>query len=157
MHGFFKTRGYRARQIDRQSQSERNERIPLTITIYPHNLVVNSIILKNFKLLQKDPETGTIFFSTSTAIPFKLDRNIGNFLVRSVLKTGDQPGSFKCARVRCKTRPLIDNVHKNFRTQAVIKIADRFTCTSANERSLFVRLIYSCFPRHHAPTNSVTL
>ena len=47
-------------------------------TFHPHNHAVKSIILKNFKLLQNDSETGTIF-SQPPLISFKRDKNIGNF------------------------------------------------------------------------------
>ena len=95
---FFDKRGYpasvvevghhRAQQIDRQSalqtsQKENSNRIPFTLTFHPHNHAVKSIILKNFKLLQNDPDTGRIF-SQSPLISFKRDKNIGNFLVRKV-------------------------------------------------------------------------
>ena len=55
-----------AQQIDRQSalqtsQRGNNERIPFTLTFHPHNHAVKSIILKNVKLLQNDPDTGRIF------------------------------------------------------------------------------------------------
>ena len=63
-----------------------NDRIPFTLNFYPHNYAVKSIILNNFKLLQKDPETGKIF-SQLPLISFKRDKNVGNFLVRSELKT----------------------------------------------------------------------
>ena len=56
---------------------------------HPHNHAVKSIILKNFKLLQNDSETGTIF-SQPPLISFKRDKNIGNFLVRSSFQTYDQ-------------------------------------------------------------------
>ena len=46
-----------------------------------HNQAVKSIILKNFKLLQNDPDTGRIF-SQRPLISFKRDKNIGNLLVR---------------------------------------------------------------------------
>jgi len=76
MCNFFNKRGYpasvvqaghhHAQQIDRQlalqtPQRENNERIPFTLTFHPHNHTVKSIILKNFKLLQNDPDTGRIF------------------------------------------------------------------------------------------------
>ena len=108
---FFKKRGYpdsvvntgqhRAQQIDQQSalqtsQEEKNERMPFTLTYHPHNLAAKNIILKKFKLLQNDNETGRIF-SQPPLISFKRDKNIGNFLVRSVLKSDDQRGTFKCA------------------------------------------------------------
>ena len=97
---------HHAQQIDRQSalqtsQKENNNRIPFTLIFHPHNHAVKSIILKNFKLLQNDPDTGRIF-SQPPLISFKRDKNIGNFLVRSAFQTSDQPGTFKCARARCK-------------------------------------------------------
>ena len=64
---FFDKRGYpvsvvqavhhRAQQIDWQSalqsaEKENTDRIPFTLTFYPHKHAVKSIILKNFKLLQ---------------------------------------------------------------------------------------------------------
>ena len=101
---FFGKRGYpapvveaghhRAQQIDRQSalqtsQKENNNRIPFALTFHPHNHAVKSIILKNFKLLQNDPDTGRIF-SQPPLISFKRDKNIANFLVRSAFQTSEQ-------------------------------------------------------------------
>ena len=143
---FFDKRGYpvsvvqaghhRAQQIDRQSalqtaEKENTDRIPFTLTFHPHNHAVKSIILKNFKLLQNDSETGTIF-SQPPLISFKRDKNIGNFLVRSSFQTSDQSGTFKCARSRCKNWPFIHNVEKISEPKRSIKISDHFTCTSAN-------------------------
>ena len=98
------------------------------------NHAVKSIILKNFKLLQNDPNTGRIF-SQPPLISFKRDKNIGNFLVRSVFQTSDQPGTlrtFKCARARCKTCPFIRNVEKISGPKRSIKIIDHFTCTKCH-------------------------
>ena len=138
MCNFFNKRGYpasvvqvghhRAQQIDRQSalqrsQRENNDRIPFTLTFHPHKHAVKSIILKNFKLLQNDPDTGRIF-SQPSLISFKRVKNIGNVLVRSVFQTSDQPGTFKCARARCKTCPFIRNVEKISGPKRSIKITD---------------------------------
>ena len=143
---FFEKRGYpvsvvkaghhRAQQFDRQSslqtsQKDKNDRIPFTLTFHPHNHAVKSIILSNFKLLQNDPETGRIF-SQPPLISFKRDKNVGNFLVRSALKTNEQPGTFKCARSRCNTCRFIVNTSKISGPKRSVKITDRFTCTSAN-------------------------
>jgi len=55
---------HRVQTIDRQSalqksQRENIDRIPFTLTFHPpHNHEVKSIILKNFKLLQNDLDTG---------------------------------------------------------------------------------------------------
>ena len=115
MCNFFNKRGYpasvvqaghhRTQQIDRQSalqtsQRDNNDRIPFTLTFHPHNHAVKSIILKHFKLLQNDPDTGRIF-SQPPLISFELDKSMGNILVRSVFQTSDQLGTFKCARARC--------------------------------------------------------
>ena len=100
----------------------------LTIHI---NLAFKNIILKNLKLLQNDNETGR-FFSQPPLISFKRDKNIGNFLVRIVLKSDDQPGTFKCGCKRCNTCPFIHDADKITGPKRSIKITDRFTCTSAN-------------------------
>ena len=86
------------------------------LTFHSHNHSVKSIIHKSFKLLQNDPETGTIF-SQPPPISFKRDKTIGNFLVRSSFQTNDQPGTFKCASARCKTCP--SQREQNIETQAI--------------------------------------
>ena len=58
---------------------------PFTLTTTQLNLS----FLKNFKLLQNDSETGTIF-SQPPLISFKRGKNIGNFLVGSSFQTNDQ-------------------------------------------------------------------
>jgi len=98
MCNFFDKRGYptsvvqaghhRAQQIDLQSaiqtsQRENNERIPFTLTFHPHNHAKKSIILKNLKLLQNDPDTGRIFSQPPLI----------SLLVRSVFQTNEQPGT----------------------------------------------------------------
>ena len=115
---FFEKRGYpasviqaahhRAQQILQTSQKEKNDRIPFPVTFHLHNNPVKAIILNNFKILQNDPETGAIF-SRPPLISFKRDKNVGNFLVRSTFKTIEKPGTFKCARSRCKTCPFLQN------------------------------------------------
>ena len=123
------------KSIDRQHYKRPRRRtrtaFHLLLHFYPHNHAVKSIILKNFKLLQNDSETGTIF-SQPPLISFKRDKNIGNFLVRSSFQTNDQSGTFKCARSRCKTCPFIHNVEKLSGPKRSIKMIDHFTCTSAN-------------------------
>ena len=52
--------------------------------------------------------------------------------VRSTFKTIEKPGTFKCARSRCKTCPFVQNADKISGPKRSVKITDRFTCTSAN-------------------------
>ena len=88
-----------------------------TIEFHPrsHSILtitrLNPSVLKNFKLLQNDPETNRIFLQPPL-ISFKRDKNIGNFLVRSAFLTNDQPGTVKCARARCKICPFIRNAER---------------------------------------------
>jgi len=63
-----------------------------------------NIILKNFNLLQNDYETGRIF-SQPPLVSFKRNKNIWNFLVRSVLKSDEI--------IRCK-----DHLDKQQRGEA---------------------------------------
>lgn len=51
---------------------------------YPQNLAVENVILKNFKILRKDPKTKHIFpLPPLTVFHLQRDKNIGNSLVRS--------------------------------------------------------------------------
>ena len=52
--------------------------------------------------------------------------------VRSVLKSDDQPGTFKCTCTQCNTCPFIHNADKISGPRRWTKITDRFTGTSAN-------------------------
>ena len=61
------------------SESKSEDRIPLTITYHPNNLRVKDVIFKNFKLLQSDPDTATIF-EKPPLVSFKRDKNLSNFL-----------------------------------------------------------------------------
>jgi len=65
-------------------------------------------------------------------ISFKRDKNMKNVLVRSVLKSDDQLGTFKCAWKRRNTCPVIHNADKITGPKRSIKITNRFSCTSAN-------------------------
>ena len=62
---------HRVQQIDRQSalqtaQMKNTDRIPFTLTFYPYNHSVKSIILNNFKWLQNDSETISTTVSLAT-------------------------------------------------------------------------------------------
>ena len=143
---FFKARGYpdpvihnskhRAQSVHPQSAplSSHNKlegRIPLTLTFHPHNISVKNIILKNFKLLQHDPTTAEIF-AQPLLISYRRDKNLSNFLVKSTLKSDHQPGTFKCARVRCRTCPFISNANKISGPKRTVAITDHFSCISTN-------------------------
>ena len=123
MRNFFAERNYpnsvvtdalgRVHNISREtalktSESKSEDRIPLTITYHPNNLRVRDIILKNFKLLQSDADTATIF-EKPPLVSFKRDKSLRNSLVKGSLSTELEPGTFKCSRKRCNTCPFITN------------------------------------------------
>ena len=91
--------------------------------IPPNNLIDSHQYKRHKKLL--------IILNYSKTIP-RLVQSFCNFLVRSALKTNEQPGIFKCARSRCKTCLFIVNTSKISGPKRPVKITDRFTCTSAN-------------------------
>ena len=143
---FFKTHGYSnpvvhnrkhlAQSVHLQSAplSSHNKlegRIPLTLTFHPHNISVKNIILKNFKLLQHDPTTAAILVQP-LLFSYKRDKNLSNFLVKSTLKSDHQPGTFKCARVRCRTCPFISNANKISGPKRTVAITDHFSWISTN-------------------------
>ena len=94
--------------------------------------VKNSIPISQFLRRRRLCSDVSDIFPTNHLVSFKRAKNIGNFLVRSVLKSDDQPGTFKCARKRCNTCPFIHDADKITGPKRSIKITDRFTCTSAN-------------------------
>ena len=104
---------------------------PFNSNISPSYHAVSYILPKNFKLLRNDSGTDTIF-SQPPLNSFTRDKNLGSFLVRSTFQTNDQPGTFKCALLRCKLFPFIHNVDKISGPKRSIEITDHFTCTSAN-------------------------
>ena len=137
---FFKARGYPDPVIHNSKQSVHPQsaplsshnklegRITLTLTFHPHNISVKNIILKNFKLLQHDPTTAEIF-AQPLLISYKRDKNLSNFLDKSTLKSDHQPGTFKCALVRC---PFISNAIKISGPKRTVAITDHFSCISTN-------------------------
>ena len=99
MSNFFSERGYpdsilskalnRVQNVNRESAlepsaSDNEERIPFTLTFHPNNLAARNVVLRNFKILQSDPETAPIF-PNPPLVSFKRDRNLRNSLVRSSL------------------------------------------------------------------------
>ena len=80
----------------------------------------------HLKLLQHDPTTAEIF-EQPLLISYKRDKNLSNFLVKSTLKSDHQPGTFKYARVRCRTCPFISNANNNL-SELSVTISDHLTC-----------------------------
>ena len=122
--------GYGVPSKDRMARGRRPSGILYILRNLNYILLVLNYIMKAVLVLPR--VTSGRIFSQPPLVSFKRDKNIGNFLVRSVLKSDDQPGTFKCARKRYNTCPFIHNADKITGPKRSIKITDRFTCTSAN-------------------------
>ena len=96
------------------------------------NNIHKDVKCSQFKCPYCKYQRSIFFFSQPPLISLKRDKNVGNFLVRSALKTSEQPGTFKCARSRCKTCLFIVNTSKISGPKRSVKITYRFTYTSAN-------------------------
>ena len=108
-----------------------NNRTPFTITYHPLNNAIKPIINRNFNFLASDPETSNIF-SERPLFSFKRDRNIRNFLVRGVLPTNKEPGTFCCSRKRCNTCPYIVSRTSVTGPKSSYSISDHFDCITSN-------------------------
>ena len=143
---FFPERGYpdsilskalnRVQNVNRESAlepsaSDNKERINFTLTFHPNNLAARNVVLRNFKILQSDPETAPIF-PNPPLVSFKRDRNLRNSLVRSSLPSNLEPGTFNCSRKVCNTCPFINSKTHIRGPNGSYQVNDHFDCTTSN-------------------------
>ena len=102
-----------------------------TLTFHPNNLAARNAVLRNFKILQSDPETAPIF-PNPPLVSFKRDRNLRNSLVRSSLPSNLEPGTFNCSRKVCNTCPFINSKTHIRRPNGSYQVNDHFDCTTSN-------------------------
>ena len=114
-----------------QAASDNEERIPFTLTFHPNNLAARNVVLRNFKILQSDPETAPIF-PNPPLVSFKRDRNLRNSLVRSSLPPNLEPGTFNCSRKVCNTCPFINSKTHIRGPNGSYQVNDHFDCTTSN-------------------------
>ena len=146
MSNFFSERGYpdsilskalnRVQNVKRESAlepsaSDNEERIPFTLTFHPNNLADRNVVLRNFKILQSDPETAPIF-PNPPLVSFKRNRNLRNSLVRSSLPSNLEPGTFNCSRKVCNTCPFINSKTHIRGPNGSYQVNDHFDCTTSN-------------------------
>ena len=146
MSNFFSERGYpdsilskalnRVQNVNRESAlepsaSDNEERIPFTLTFHPNNLAARNVVLRNFEILQSDPETAPIS-PNPPLVSFKRDRNLRNSLVRSSLPSNLEPGTFNCSRKVCNTCPFINSKTHIRGPNGSYQVNDHFDCTTSN-------------------------
>ena len=91
------------------------------------------ISLEIWEILLHWPDTGSHLSQRLIVVTFSIFRSEVECCYNwTLLFDVVQPGTFKCARTRYKTCPLIRNVEKISGPKRSIKITDHFTCSSAN-------------------------
>ena len=146
MRSFFLNRNYPAHVIDnairKVSTIDRatalapntrtsNNRIPFTLTYHPLNNSIKPIVNRNFSLLESDSVTSNIF-NDRPLFSFKRDRNLRSFLVKGVLRSANEPGTFRCSRKICYTCPHIISHTFIAGPKSSLRITDHFNCTTSN-------------------------
>ena len=108
-----------------------NDRIPFTLTYHPINSSIKPIINRNYFLLTSETNTSHIF-NDRPLFSNKRDRNLRSFLVKGVLHSNNDPGTFRCSRKRCNTCPYIVSHTSIVGPNSSLKITDHFDCTTSN-------------------------
>ena len=142
MSNFFSERGYpvnilsksisRVQNVNRESAlkpsaSNNEQRIPF----HPNNLVARKAVLRNFKVLQSDPETAPIF-PNLLLVSFKRDWNLRNSLVRSSLPSSLEPRTCNCSLKRWNTCPFCNSKTHIQEPKGSYQVKDHFDCITSN-------------------------
>ena len=115
------------------SSTPRLNQTPLVLTHHPFNFSIRDVILKNFHVLQNDPQTSSIF-SDNPLVSFRHNKNICDTLVHSSLQTNcsEPNGSFPCGIGHCKTCSFTDSGTIISAPTSQFFIRHHFTCLSSN-------------------------
>ena len=117
---------------DPVSSTPRINQTTLVLTHHPFNFSIRDVILKNFHILQNDPQTSSIF-SDNPLVSFR-HKNIRDTLVHSSLQTNcsEPNGTFPCAIGQCKTCSFTDSGTVISAPKSQFFIRHHFTCLSSN-------------------------
>jgi hypothetical protein len=113
--------------------SKTDDRPILVITFHPHNLPVKNILLKNFHLLQSDPQLRDIF-PLPPLVAFKRAPNLKDLLISSQLRSTYQhpPGTHPCGKRGCVCCTHIANTTTFTGPTQQFTVRSSFTCLSTN-------------------------
>ena len=103
-------------------------RIPFTLTYFPIN-TTNTIVIILYSLLKTNTSQ---IFNGRTPLSNKRDRNLRSFLVKGVLPSKYDPGTFRCSRKVCNTCPYILSHTSIVGPNSSLRITDHFECTTSN-------------------------
>ena len=119
----------------RRKDRSHNERPVLSLTYHPHNIPVKNVLMKNFHILQADPDLRDIF-PAPPLVAYKRDTNLGDLLVHSRLlcSTGNDttPGTHPCGLSRCKVCRHVSPATVIRGPKGNFTVRRRFTCQSAD-------------------------
>ena len=154
MAGFFTSQGYPAdcvsnglqkarnvprlealgRQQDRTTRPK-NERPVLSITYHPHNIPIKNILVKNFHILQSDPDLKDLF-PEPPLVAYKRDTSLRDHLVHSRLlshpRNDTSPGTHPCGLTKCKICRHVSPASNIRGPKGDFKISRNFTCQSTD-------------------------
>ena len=118
---------------DPVSSTPRLNQTPLVLTHHLFNFSIRDVILKNFHILQNDPQTSSIF-SDNPLASFRHNKNIRDTLVHSSLQTNcsEPNGTFPCGIGQCKTCSFTDSGTVISAPTSQFFIRHHFTCLSSN-------------------------
>ena len=123
-----------------QPQTMKNEFLSHLLSTLS-NLAARNVVLRNFKILQSDPETAPIFPYSATG-PVH-DRNLQNSLIRSSLPSNLEPGTFNYSRKRCNTCPSINSKTHVKGPKVSYQVNDHLTFQLHNLKISFIASLYS--------------
>jgi hypothetical protein len=122
---------------EKEDKNGNDERPVLTITFHPHNIAVKNTLLKNFHILQADPELREIF-PAPPLVAYKRDTNLRDHLVHARLPplvsspSDNTPGTHPCHLPKCKICWCINPTTTIRGPKSTFTVRRRFTCQSTD-------------------------
>ena len=113
-----------------KNQNKKTERIVFPITFHQDNEKVVTTVRKNFKTLVQDPLTSQIFTSKEPLIAYKKDKSLKDLLVKSKIKSTENPGTIPCKRPRCLTCKHTSKEEHIIGPKGHFHINAKFSCCS---------------------------
>ena len=124
----------RTQALSPRTRSTQADRPVATLTFHPHNLPVKNILLRNFHIIQSNPDLREIF-PCPPLIAYKRDVNLRDYLVRAAVPRDIPslpPGTSPCGTKNCKTCDFIDTSNTITGPKGTFKIKAPYNCQTEN-------------------------
>ena len=118
---------------NRNLSNQRSERIPLVLTYHPLNERIQSILLRNSKILSSDPETRAVF-PQPPLVAYRRDSNLRDILVHTSdsSQPSSQAGTSPCLHARSRTCQHISSATNVRGPQYPFVIKKAFSCQTSD-------------------------